>query len=708
MTLLFDNFSSKKSRIFHESVSFMDSSSSSSLSSMLLPSILKQLITILFIFSAILSSISHCSSSEEEEGSYIDCGRTYECGDLKNISYPLWGADVRPRSCGREGFEVECRNNKQPLIRINGQEFRILNISKTGNGVKIARNDLLESDGLCNENAVAITLNYSLFDYASTVRNLTLIYSCQQGSTLVGSLKNFTCDANGQTVYYTTEERYLSKPEAPIIQRNCNLVQVPVLRASIDENPDPIGREEVEQVVRQGFEVDYSQELTFKCNQCERSHGRCGSNATDGFLCYCRNNKPHDIACHPKEGINWQVKIIIGVVAGLIGVLIMCMVFFIYLRHIRKRNAPIYVKSRDISSDTFSSVKDVENRSTYHGVHIFDYDELLKATDNFDSSKELGDGGFGTVYFGKLCDGRTVAVKRLYENNFRRVEQFMNEVAILARLRHQNLVSLYGCTSRHSRELLLVYEYVPNGTVADHLHGERAKPKGLPWSTRMNIAIETASALTYLHASEIVHRDVKTNNILLDKNFSVKVADFGLSRLFPSDVTHVSTAPQGTPGYVDPDYHQCYQLTSKSDVFSFGVVLMELVSSLPAVDITRHRHEINLSTMAINKIQNHALHELVDPYLGFESDLRIRKMITAVAELAFQCLQGEKDIRPSMPDVMEELKRIQSKDYKEEEAEDKITSADEAVLLKSGPLTLSPDSVNSNWLSWATTPNESG
>ncbi|KAH7528724.1 hypothetical protein FEM48_Zijuj05G0102600 [Ziziphus jujuba var. spinosa] len=324
---------------------------------MLLPSILKQLITILFILSAILSSISHCrssSSSEEEEGSYIDCGRTYECGDLKNISYPLWGADFRPLSCGREGFEVECRNNKQPVIRINGQEFRILNISKTGNGVKIARNDLLESDGLCNENTVAITLNYSLFDYASTVRNLTLIYSCQQGSTLVGSLKNFTCDANGQTVYYTTEERYLSKPEAPIIQRNCNLVQVPVLRASIDENPDPIGRKEVEQVVRQGFEVDYSQQLTFMCNQCERSGGRCGSNATDGFLCYCRNNKSHDMVCHPAEDrTNWKIGVVLGAICAAIGILLTCVIICV------TRNVKL---PRKFFSQMTKSDKDIEGR----------------------------------------------------------------------------------------------------------------------------------------------------------------------------------------------------------------------------------------------------------------------------------------------------------------------------------------------------------
>lgn len=237
----------------------------------------------------------------------------------------------------------------------------------------------------------------------------------------------------------------------------------------------------------------------------------------------------------------------------------------------------------------------------------------------------------------------------------------MNEVGILARLRHHNLVSLYGCTSSNSRELLLVYEYVPNGTVADHLHGKLEKPGKLPWSTRMKIAIETASALVYLHASEIIHRDVKTNNILLDNHYSVKVADFGLSRLFPLDVTHVSTAPQGTPGYVDPEYHQCYQLSDKSDVFSFGVVLVELMSSMPAVDITRHRQEINLFNMAINKIQSHALHELVDPSLGFESDYKIKDMITSVAEVAFRCLQSMKDERPTMMEVLDSLNAIQNR-----------------------------------------------
>lgn len=301
--------------------------------------------------------------------------------------------------------------------------------------------------------------------------------------------------------------------------------------------------------------------------------------------------------------------------------------------------------------------RDLEGSSVYFGVSLFSYAELQDATQNFDSSQELGDGGFGTVYYGKLRDGREVAVKRLYEHNYKRVQQFMNEVEILTRLRHKNLVSLYGCTSRRSVELLLVYEYIANGTVADHLHGDRAKQSPLTWPNRMKIAVETASALAYLHASEIIHRDVKTNNILLDNNFCVKVADFGLSRLLPNDVTHVSTAPQGTPGYVDPEYHQCYQLTDKSDVYSFGVVLIELISSMPAIDISRSRDEISLAYMAINRIQRCALDELIDPVLG--SDSETERMTRSVAELAFRCLQFDSETRPTMNEVLEFLKGIQ-------------------------------------------------
>lgn len=181
----------------------------------------------------------------------------------------------------------------------------------------------------------------------------------------------------------------------------------------------------------------------------------------------------------------------------------------------------------------------------------------------------------------------------------------------------------------------------------------------------------------------IIHRDVKTTNILLDRNYQVKVADFGLSRLFPPDRSHVSTAPQGTPGYVDPEYYQCYRLNEKSDVYSFGVVLSELISSKEAVDITRHREDINLANMAISKIQNDSVHELADLSLGFARDPSVNRMMISVAELAFRCLQPGREERPSMDEVVKVLREIQ-KEGGSDAPEVDARSVDDSALLKRG------------------------
>lgn len=353
-------------------------------------------------------------------------------------------------------------------------------------------------------------------------------------------------------------------------------------------------------------------------------------------------------------------SIVIGVAIGSVGVIIIGLVVILLRNKRRYKSLGSQNQSRSIESDTTHSNAILESRNIYFEVPVFSYDELEEATNKFHQSRELGSGGFGTVYHGKLKDGREVAIKRLFERNCKRVEQFMNEVRILTRLRHRNLVSLYGCTSRASRELLLVYEYISNGTLSCHLHGNLAKPGSLPWPVRMRIAIEIANALSYLHACDIIHRDVKSSNLLLDDHFCVKVADFGLSRLFPKFVSHVSTAPAGSPGYLDPEYHQFYQLTEKSDVYSFGVVLIELISSKAAIDVTRDKDEIKLANLAIKKIQRRAFTELVDPSLGFESDNEVKWMIISVAKLAFQCLQRDREMRPSMDEVMELLQKIEN------------------------------------------------
>ncbi|XP_044477113.1 LEAF RUST 10 DISEASE-RESISTANCE LOCUS RECEPTOR-LIKE PROTEIN KINASE-like 1.2 isoform X2 [Mangifera indica] len=612
------------------------------------------------------------------------------CGGNLTIKYPFWISGEQESFCGYPNFEITC-NDQKPVFNISSENFFVKDIFYENSSLRLANS--IAYDASCPTPLYNFSLNQTPFNFVSSDEDLFFWYNCSENPpTDIAYPLRCASDDDSHNYSFAGFHKELFQ------NYSCKSFVYAPLNVETGANMWYMNYTDI---LKMGFLLNWT---AHSCSNCEASGGRCGFD-NDKFVCFCQD-RTHHKTCHDGNSLDLGRKLGIGFGAAIGGMGLMAFLCYFYIRRYKKKHAPSSYTTRSVYSDP-STMVDLEKRDNFRGVQLFTYDELQEATDNFDSARELGDGGFGTVYYGKLQDGRSVAVKRLYESNYKRVEQFMNEVEILARLRHQNLVSLYGCTSRHSRELLLVYDYVPNGTVADHLHGPSAKPGALPWPTRLKIAIETASALTYLHASDIIHRDVKTNNILLDNNFRVRVADFGLSRLFPTNVTHVSTAPQGTPGYVDPEYHQCYQLTVKSDVFSFGVVLIELISSMPAVDITRHRHEINLSNMAINKIQNKALHELVDPTLGFDSDCKVRKMITAVAELAFQCLQAEKDMRPSMADVLEILKGIQRDGYDKEKAEDMEIPSDDFGLLQKSPIPVSPDSVTFKWISTKTTPNTS-
>ncbi|XP_058722469.1 probable LRR receptor-like serine/threonine-protein kinase At1g07560 isoform X1 [Vicia villosa] len=284
---------------------------------------------------------------------------------------------------------------------------------------------------------------------------------------------------------------------------------------------------------------------------------------------------------------------------------------------------------------------------------IFHHAELEEATNHFDTF--LGKGGFGSVYYGKLKDGREVGIKRFHEETNRTIKQFMKEIEIASHLRHQNLVLLYGCSSRHSDKHMLVYEYISNGTLSQHLHGSSGST--LSWPSRLNIAIETAKALVYLHDSGIIHRDIKGSNILLDENLTVKVADFGLSRFLPDYVTHVSTLPVGTRAYIDPDYFETGRVSDKSDVYSFGVILFELISSKPA-SLMQGTENVTLAQFAMHKILNKNLQGLVDQSLAICFNENVVEMITAVTELAFQCVQCPKELRPTMKQVLQTLQGI--------------------------------------------------
>ncbi|XP_057868742.2 wall-associated receptor kinase-like 14 [Cryptomeria japonica] len=342
-----------------------------------------------------------------------------------------------------------------------------------------------------------------------------------------------------------------------------------------------------------------------------------------------------------------NIVMISSIVAATVVVIASVVVYYI-----RRASA---VKKRTVS------VKRLLSANGTLTIPIYSYKELEKATKNFSDKEKLGSGAFGTVYAGKLPSKRFVAVKKIRymggdDNGMQRV---LNEINLISSVDHPNLLRLLGCCLEERGEPILVYEFMPNGTLCEHLRRERGE--ALSWRKRLKIAADTAAALAYLHSAinpPIYHRDIKSSNILLDYDFNCKVADFGLSKLVLSESSHISTAPQGTPGYVDPQYHQNFHLSDKSDVYSFGVVLAEMITALKVVDFTRRKDEINLAWLAVKAIGSGIVDEIADPFLMVDKNSSVRSSVHRVAELAFRCLAFDKDARPCMIEAANYLSSI--------------------------------------------------
>ncbi|KAG8650037.1 probable LRR receptor-like serine/threonine-protein kinase At1g06840 isoform X2 [Manihot esculenta] len=289
------------------------------------------------------------------------------------------------------------------------------------------------------------------------------------------------------------------------------------------------------------------------------------------------------------------------------------------------------------------------------GVKFFTLREMVLATDNFNSSAQVGRGGYGKVYRGILSDNTTVAIKRAEQGSFQGQKEFLTEIRLLSRLHHRNLVSLIGYCDEKG-EQMLVYEFMPNGTLRDWLSAT-AKEK-LNFGMRLNIALGSAKGILYLHTEAnppVFHRDIKASNILLDSKLTAKVADFGLSRLAPvlndegTLANHVSTVVRGTPGYIDPEYFLTHKLTDKSDVYSLGIVFLELLTGMHPIS-----HGKNIVREVLMAHQSGTMFSIIDSRMGSYPSECVGRLVS----LALRCCHDEPENRPSMLEVVRELENI--------------------------------------------------
>ncbi|XP_015057835.1 probable leucine-rich repeat receptor-like protein kinase At5g49770 [Solanum pennellii] len=320
---------------------------------------------------------------------------------------------------------------------------------------------------------------------------------------------------------------------------------------------------------------------------------------------------------------------------------------------------------------TWDSIKDSGDVPQLKGVKCFTFEELKKYTNNFSESNFVGSGGYGKVYKGTLPDGQLIAIKRAGQASKQGALEFKTEIEILSRFHHKNVVSLVGFCFRQG-EQMLVYEFIPNGSLKESLSGKSGIK--LDWKRRLRIALGAARGLQYLHDHvdpPIIHRDIKSNNILLDERLNAKVADFGLSKTMSEpDKGYVSTQVKGTMGYMDPEYYTTQQLTEKSDVYSFGVLLLELITARSP--IVRGKYIVKELRQAIDKSKDmYNIDEFVDPAIPSNmTPISFRKFV----DLAFTCLEDAGANRPTMGEVVKEIENIMEIDGLNSCAESRSTS----------------------------------
>ncbi|KAB2043873.1 hypothetical protein ES319_D01G049600v1 [Gossypium barbadense] len=553
--------------------------------------------------------------------------KQFHCGKIKNVSYPFWGGD-RPEYCGQPGLKLTCLEDEETQITIMSVSYKVIEININLQAFTVARIDYLQS--LCPQTLLNTTLNFNLLSYAWNLENITLYW--------FPSLFNCSTSNGTDMVNY--------------------YVIASVLGNLSTEVKDGLGSYTLVLPLGNGFGLKWDANIASKCEDCNGSGGRCGyNNSLNQFTCYCPNHTDASTCLQSGSSVGTSLKIKLIIGFTVVGATIMVVCFMVFALRLKKGS----LSSGMLMSLQRNKRKNSERIEAFimrlYGSDLapkrYSYSDIKKITKSF--KDKLGEGGFGSVYKGKLPGGRLVAVKVLSESR-EDGEEFINEVASISRTSHVNVVMFLGFCYESSIRALL-YEFMPNGSLDKYIYHHRSPDKSciLNRETMFEIAVGVARGLEYLHRgcnTRILHLDIKPHNILLDENFVPRISDFGLAKLCERKGSILSSiTARGTIGYIAPELF-CRNfggVSYKSDVYSYGMMVLEMVGAKENIHVGGSlTREMNFPSWIYEHLEQEAFNL---EGITVEDEEITRKMII----VSLWCIQTNPSDRPSMTKVLEML-----------------------------------------------------
>ncbi|KAL6994000.1 non-specific serine,threonine protein kinase [Sarracenia purpurea var. burkii] len=616
-----------------------------------------------FLFAIIILVIADLPPSSGAQ--YLNCSQPFQCSGISNIRYPFWGGN-RPEYCGHQSFQLNC-SGEAPTITIQSRPYRVLAIDSATTTLTVVREEFWNND--CPQYLYNATLDTDHFNYVSGTENLILYYNCRDtAQTAITFPTQFACTANGTAgtfALYSTSG-LTTNPNANNTSVQCATnvgIQVNQTAAALELAGNGGGN--LIQVLNAGVGLLWTANNS-ACDQCLNSGGLCGSSTSSPnlFACYCAD-QPYPVTCNSNSSTNngsrfsKRNRILIATALSVgVCMIVLGMVFLSFC--LRKKLSTGKIQNLPIPFCKKKKSNIVQNLEAFLeecgslAPKRYSYSDIKKMTDSF--KDQLGNGGYGCVYKGKLRDGRLVAVKVLNESKGDG-EEFANEVSSISKTSHVNVVKLVGfCFDRSKRAL--IYEFMPNGSLEKYIFEKKNQGEELitplGWERTYNIAIGIAYGLEYLHhgcSTRILHLDIKPQNILLDQDFCPKISDFGLARLCLKRESKISmVGMRGTIGYIAPEVfsRNFGKVSYKSDVYSYGMLILDMVVGRKNIDAGSG----GSSEMYFPHWIHKCLEMNEDLKLKWAANEREEEVARKMVLVALWCIQTDPTSRPSMNSVV--------------------------------------------------------